>query len=159
MKRSPLKVQRPPGSRAPRAPKQIGAEYTIRPRTAAVAVAGPARATVAVPKTVPVQHEGYRRLVAGLRCMACHRLGCQAAHANTGKGTGTKTDDRLTFPLCADGPGRTGCHRLFDQGAMFTRAERRDVEPQWCQATRQEIRDAGLWPANLPAWAEDEVTA
>ena len=154
MNRRPFKVQRPP-----RAAKQIGPEYTLRPRAVAVAVAGPARATVVVPKTVPVKHAGYRRLVAALPCMVCRRFGCQAAHANTGKGMGTKTDDRLTFPLCADGPGRTGCHTVFDQGVMFTRAERRAVEPQWCRATRQEIRDAGLWPENLPAWAEDEVAA
>ena len=159
MKRSAFKVQRPPGMRPPRAAKQIGPEYTPRPRTMAVAVAGPARAVVAVPKTVPVEHEGYRRLVAALPCIVCHRMGCQAAHQNTGKGVGTKTDDRLTFPLCADGAGRVGCHTLFDQGLMFRKEDRRDVEPDWSRLTREEIRAMGHWPATLPAWAEDEVVA
>ncbi|MCL1961517.1 MAG: hypothetical protein FWG56_07055 [Desulfovibrionaceae bacterium] len=63
----------------------------------------------------------------------------QAAHPNTGKGMGTKTDDRLCFPLCADRPGVSGCHSRFDQGAMFTKAARRVMERVWAEKTRARI--------------------
>lgn len=160
MKRSPFKVQRPPGSRAPRAPKQIGAEYTIRPRTAAVAIAGPARATVAVPKTVPVQHAGYMAAVRTLRCYRCNVVGLtQFCHRDEGKGMGLKTDCREGWPGCGPGWGSPGCHWIIGTSGKFSRAECRVFEAEAGGATRAAIRDAGLWPANLPAWAEDEVAA
>lgn len=97
------------------------------------------------PKPEPaVRSEAYRRLVAALPCKACGRLGCQAAHPNTGKGMGMKTDDRLCFPLCPD------CHTQFDQGAMFPKAVRREIELTWAADTRRQITAAGDWPANLP---------
>lgn len=101
-------------------------------------------------KVVPVVSERYRRLVALLPCKICGIEGySQAAHPNTGKGTGTKTDDRLCFPLCCDRPGVRGCHPRFDQGALFTKADRRAVEPEWGADTRRKIIDLGLWPAGL----------
>lgn len=112
----------------------------------------------AVHKHPTIQHEGYRRLVAALRCIHCLRWGhSQCAHANTGKAAGKKLmDDRLTFPLCASGPGWVGCHDLFDQGALFLKLDRRAIEPVWCAQTRADIRDEGLWPADLAPWPEDE---
>ena len=159
MKRSPIKVQRPPGTRPPRVAKQVGPEYTIRPRDIAASPSPKAWFAEPVPKTVTVDHKGYRRLVAALPCIRCLRIGCQAAHPNTNKGAGYKTDDRLIFPLCADGPGRVGCHTLFDQRALYSKEVRRELEPKWGRLTREQIRSAGQWPTNLPAWADDEVIA
>lgn len=101
-----------------------------------------------VPKTNPVRDEAYRRLVAALPCIRCGIQGySQAAHPNTGKGAGTKADDRDCFPLCADRPGMRGCHSLFDQGAAFTKDERRRVEQVWTRQTRAMIERQrnGCW--------------
>lgn len=103
------------------------------------------------------RHEGYRRLVALLPCKLCGIDSySQAAHPNTGKGTGTKTDDRLCFPLCCDRPGVRGCHPQFDQHALMSKDARRAVEPAWGADTRRQITAMGLWPANLPVWEEGE---
>lgn len=111
---------------------------------------GPAETTSA-PKEEPIRHEGYRRLVAALPCISCRIVGySQAAHPNTGKGMAAKTDDRLCFPLCADRPGVRGCHSLFDQGALFSKAARRAIEPAWTNDTQRRIQAAGNWPADLP---------
>jgi hypothetical protein len=109
---------------------------------------------VAVPKDAPVRHEGYRYLVAQLPCKHCGIYGySQAAHPNTGKGQGTKTDDRLCFPLCTVHPVLggfvSGCHEQFDQGALFAKAVRREIEPAWGADTRATIAAMGLWPADL----------
>jgi len=112
----------------------------------------------AVPKVVPVESERYRRLIALLPCKLCGIDGfSQAAHPNTGKGAGTKTDDRLCFPLCCDRPGVRGCHPQFDQHALMTKPARRLIEPAWGADTRRQIETMGLWPASLPRWAEAET--
>lgn len=104
-----------------------------------------------IPKEEPVRSEAYRRLVAALPCMVCGISGhSQAAHPNTGKGMGTKTDDRLCFPLCADRLGTQGCHPRFDQHAMFTREQRQALEPAWAKQTQDRIIAAGQWPESLP---------
>lgn len=109
----------------------------------------------AVDKQGAVVSEPYRRLVAALPCKVCGIAGIsQAAHPNTGKGQGLKTDDRECFPLCCDQPGRVGCHPKFDQGALFTKAVRRELEPVWGADTRRTIKAAGTWPKNLPEWSE-----
>ncbi len=111
--------------------------------------------SAAAPKVVPVESERYRRLVAMLPCKLCGIDGySQAAHPNTGKGTGTKTDDRLCFPLCCDRPGVRGCHPQFDQHALLSKTTRRAVEPAWGADTRRQITAMGLWPENLPVWEE-----
>lgn len=105
----------------------------------------------AFPKDAPVRSEAYRRLVADMPCKYCGVVGySQAAHPNTGKGMGSKTDDRECFPLCCARPGVTGCHAMFDQGALFTKEVRRLVEPAWGADTRRAIEAAGDWPADLP---------
>jgi hypothetical protein len=115
----------------------------------------------AVPKDVPLRHEGYRRLVAKLPCKHCGIYGySQTAHANTGKGAGTKASDLETFPLCTihpaypGGPLVQGCHEKFDQGALFTKAVRREIEPVWAADTRRTIQAMGLWPKRLPMLEE-----
>lgn len=109
-------------------------------------------AVVALPKLEPVRCEEYRRLVAALPCIRCGIHGhSQCAHANTGKGEGTKTDDTASFPLCCDRPdGTPGCHGRFDQGAMFGKAVRRAIEPAWVADTQRRIWASGKWPKRLP---------
>lgn len=104
-----------------------------------------------VSKAAPVRSEAYRRLVAMFPCKFCGIAGySQAAHPNTGKGAGTKTDDRLCFPLCCDRPGQRGCHSLFDQGALLGKEARRAIEPAWAADTQRQIQMQGLWPKKLP---------
>ena len=83
----------------------------------------------------------YLMAVASLPCVSCGIEGMsQAAHANTGKAMGKKlVSDFDTFPLCADRPGVRGCHSRFDQGAMFSKQERREVEQRWISWTRNAL--------------------
>ncbi len=124
------------------------AKLTTRTLAVMSVVSGRAEA---IPKDGAVRSEEYRRLVAQLPCKHCGVHGhSQAAHPNTGKGAGLKTDDRLCFPLCCDRPGVQGCHPKFDQHALYSRAARREIEPAWAADTRRQITAMGLWPANLP---------
>lgn len=139
LRRTGFKRERPPRAPVP--------AYTLARPSRTAEVTAPAAPIV---KQQPVRSERYRRLVAAMPCIHCGIDGhSQAAHPNTGKGAGMKTDDRLCFPLCADRPSVRGCHSLFDQGAMFTREERRLVEPIWAACTAEAIKAAGLWPAEL----------
>ena len=105
----------------------------------------------ALPKDDAVRSEEYRRLVAQLPCKHCGIQGySQCAHPNTGKGTGIKTSDLESFPLCCDRPGVQGCHSKFDQNTLFVRLRRRVIEPAWGADTRRQIIAMGQWPANLP---------
>ncbi len=98
MKRSGFKRKVP----APKPATQC--TYTPRPRQPAKAVAaidGKARMVVQIPKEDRMDDIDYRRLVATLKCICCGAVGfSQAAHPNTNKGMGLKTDDRDCFPLC-----------------------------------------------------------
>lgn len=101
--------------------------------------------------------EPYRRLVAAYPCIHCGIADLsQCAHGNTGKGMGMKTDDRNSFPLCADSPGRPGCHSRFDRHELFPRHARTAVEQAWAADTRRRITAAGIWPATVPQWEEGE---
>ena len=73
--------------------------YTPRPRAKAVAqVDTRDKLVMQVPKADVVRDEGYRRLVATLKCINCGVVGrTQCAHANSpasGKGLSLKADDR-----------------------------------------------------------------
>jgi hypothetical protein len=110
---------------------------------------------VPIEKENAIEHEGYRRLVAAMPCKHCGIWGySQAAHPNTNKGEGIKTDDRLCFALCTVHPVAggyvRGCHERFDQGALYTKAARREIEPAWGADTRAAVIAAGNWPADLP---------
>ncbi len=108
-------------------------------------------AAAPIPKAAPVRSEAYRRAVATLPCAICGVAGhSQAAHANTGKGMGIKACDLTLFPACCDRPGVRGCHSQLDQGALFTKAVRRELEPVWSADTRRKIQAMGLWPKGLP---------
>ena len=104
-----------------------------------------------VEKSAPVRSEAYRRLVAAMPCVICGMVGYgQAAHGSTGKGMGIKASDLELFCLCADRPGVRGCHGQFDQGALFTKSVRHELEPVWAADTRRRIHAMGLWPTGVP---------
>ncbi len=147
MKSPPLRAKRPP----PKPAKQIGAEYTLRPRAVAVAVAGPARMSVVVPKDNMVQHRGYMDAVRDLHCDRCGKSPrSQFCHADIlgkgGKGRGIKSDCRLGWPGCAE------CHHLVGTSGALTKSERHKYEADAGRRTRAEIQRRGLWPADLAAW-------
>jgi hypothetical protein len=109
-----------------------------------------------------VYSEPYRRLVAAMPCIVCGIHGySQAAHPPpTAKGR--KEDDRECFPLCTIHAGASGylvpgCHFEFDQMQMVPRADMRSVAGHWAEQTRQQIRDAGQWPASVPHFEESET--
>lgn len=95
------------------------------------------------PKPSRVDSPSYRRYVATQPCYGCGIEGySQCAHANYGKGAGTKTSDYLTFPLCAPRPGQQGCHAMHDQCVGMTRDERRDRELRYVvRMQAQALRD------------------
>lgn len=149
MKRSGFKSKAPP----PRPVKTI--EYTPRPRAIARST-GVATMGVAVPKREPIRSEAYRRLVAAMDCAMCGHPGpSQAAHADFGKGMGTKSDDRTCFPLCATTSYHKGCHDLVGASGVLGKIGRRNLELRLGRETRTKIIEAGLWPKSLPAWPED----
>lgn len=143
-------AQRRDAAAQARREKQAANRRALAATRGRAATMGPAD-LVPVPKTEMLEHEGYRRLVALLPCKNCG-IGSysQAAHPNTNKGIGAKTDDRLCFPLCCDRPGVQGCHPQFDQGALFPKHVRRALEPAWATDTQRHILALGLWPKDLP---------
>ena len=104
-----------------------------------------------VAKAAPVRSEALRRAVASLPCVICGIPGySQAAHGSEGKGMGIKACDLTLFPACCDRPGVRGCHSQLDQGALFTKAVRRELEPVWAADTRRKLLAMGLWPKGVP---------
>lgn len=105
-----------------------------------------------VAKAAPLRSEAYRRAVASLPCIHCKAPGySQCAHSNSGKGAGIKASDLDSFPLCTVHPGADGrlvqgCHENFDQGALFTKAVRRELEPVWAADTQRRIKALDLYP-------------
>jgi hypothetical protein len=91
------------------------------------------------PKQNTYRSEAWRRAVASLPCACCMREGpSQAAHINQGKGMGLKTHDCWTFPLCPD------CHREFDQGGKWSKADKRAMGDTWVLLTVAELAKQGL---------------
>lgn len=104
-----------------------------------------------ITKAAPVRNEAYRRAVASLPCVICGVPGyTQAAHGSEGKGMALKACDLTIFPACCDRPGVRGCHSQLDQGALFAKAVRRELEPVWAADTRRRVHAMGLWPVGLP---------
>ncbi len=146
-------------SRAPtsisRDPDRVRATPTVTP--GAFRVPGPVASAPAarVEKSAPVRSEALRRAVASLPCINCGVPGhSQCAHSNSGKGAGIKASDLDSFPLCTVHPGADGrlvqgCHERFDQGALFTKAVRRTVEPAWAADTQRRLLAMGLVPLSL----------
>ena len=89
------------------------------------------------PKSPRYKNESYRRFVAGFPCFCCGIEGwSQCAHANGG-GMGTKRSDLETFPLCADEPGRLGCHSTFDRCIGMTWDEREELTQAYIRRMRE----------------------
>lgn len=86
-----------------------------------------------------------------MTCAICGVPGySQAAHANQGKGMGMKACDLTCFPACGPRPGIQGCHAALDQGALFSKAVRRELEPVWAADTQRRIHAMGFWPTSIP---------
>ena len=142
--------------REARDPDRLRSVPTVTP--GAFRAPRPVATTPAEPvnKDAPVRSEAYRRAVASLPCAICGVPGySQCAHSNSGKGAGIKASDLDSFPLCtvhpvADGRLVQGCHERFDQGALFSKLVRRELEPVWIADTQRKIYSMGLWPENLP---------
>ena len=108
--------------------------------------------TKPVPKARPVRSEPYRRAVASLPCACCGLQGySQHAHENAGKGKGIKVSDLNAMPLCADTPGRRGCHSRFDSYELFDGKRESHVlaGKRWAAETRAKVLELGLWPERL----------
>ena len=149
MKRSPFKPRST--HREARDPDRLRSVPTVTP--GAFRAPQPVATTPAEPvtKDAPVRSEAYRRAVASLPCAICGVPGySQAAHANQGKGMGMKACDLTCFPACGPRPGFQGCHAALDQGALFLKAVRREMEPVWAADTRRKIQAMGLWLKGLP---------
>lgn len=103
-----------------------------------------------IPKSQPVRNEAYRRLVAALPCVICGIAGqSQAAHGSGAgtavcKGMGIKSCDLTCAPFCVPH------HQQLDQGAMFSKAVRHQLEPAWAADTQRKIHAMGLWPKGIP---------
>lgn len=160
MKRSGFKVQRPPGSRPPRVAKQIGPEYTLRPRS----IASPSPKAwfpAPAPKFVYVRDERFQAMCRGMSCKHCGAAGPDAgvtwAHSNQaihGKGWAIKASDEFVAALC------WRCHALLDQGRAWSEAEKVAI---WTAAYRLTVALAvqlGMWPDGfpVPVFEDDEVT-
>lgn len=103
-----------------------------------------------IPKSQPVRSEAYRRLVAALPCCICGIAGqSQAAHGSGAgtavcKGMGLKSCDLTCFPACVPH------HQQLDQGALFSKAVRHQLEPVWAADTQRKIHAMGKWPKGVP---------
>lgn len=154
MKRTGFKPRTP--HREARDPDRVRATPTVTP--GAFRVPGPVASAPAarVEKSAPVRSEALRRAVASLPCINCGVPGhSQCAHSNSGKGAGIKASDLDSFPLCTVHPGPDGtlvqgCHERFDQGALFSKLVRRELEQAWIADTQRKIYSMGLWPQKLP---------
>ena len=137
--------------RSQRDPDRLRSMPTVTPGAFRAPLAVATAPAAQVEKAAPVRNEAYRRLVAAMPCVICGMVGYgQAAHGSAGKGMGIKASDLELFCLCADRPGVRGCHSLLDQGALFTKAVRRELEPVWAADTQRRIQAMGLWPTGVP---------
>ena len=167
MKRTPMKRSAWPRKPGPSVKKEqyqalgrgiravVAIKNEAKPRQ--VPAQGPSVAALVrpMPKAHPVRNEAYRRAVASLPCVICGVPGySQAAHGSAGKGMAIKACDLTCFPACASRPGVVGCHAALDQGAMFTKAVRHELEPVWAADTQRRVHALGLWPKKLPYPAE-----
>jgi len=145
--------------REQRDPDRVRAMPTVTPGAFRAPLAVATTPATPIVKDNPVRSQQYRRAVASLPCAICGVHGySQAAHANTGKGMGMKACDLTCFPACGPRPGFQGCHAALDQGALFLKAVRRELEPVWAADTRSKVQSMGLWPKNLPHWPGESPT-
>ena len=109
-------------------------------------------------KTKPMRSEDYRRLVASLPCAICGIEGySQAAHADEGKGMGTKSDDSTCYPACSDRPGIVGCHTTMGATGKLGKEQRRETEKTLAMRTRAKIRRMGLSDRKVQSIVEKTI--
>ena len=148
MKRTGFKPRVP--HREQRDPDRVRSVPTVTPGAFRAPLAVATTPAAPIVKNTPVRSQQYLRVVASLPCVICGMPGySQAAHGSEGKGMGIKACDLTLFPACCDRPGVRGCHSQLDQGALFTKAVRREREPVWAADTRRKLLALGLWPTNL----------
>lgn len=148
MKRTAFKPRAP--HREARDPDRMRSVPSVTPGAFRTPVAVDGAPAPQVAKAAPVRSEAYRRAVASLPCVICGMPGhSQAAHANTGKGMGMKACDLSCFPACGPRPGMQGCHAALDQGALFLKAVRRELEPVWAADTMRKLWEIGVIPDSL----------
>ena len=156
MKRTAFKPRAPQRSQREPNADRVRSMPTVTPGAFRAPLAVATTPAAPIVKNTPVRSQQYRRAVASLPCINCGVPGhSQCAHSNSGKGAGIKASDLDSFPLCTVHPGADGrlvqgCHENFDQGALFTKAVRRELEPVWAADTRRKIQAMGLWPKALP---------
>ena len=154
MKRTAFKPRAPQW--AQRDQDRVRSMPTVTPGAFRAPLAVATAPATPIVKDNPVRSQQYRRAVASLPCINCGVPGhSQCAHSNSGKGAGIKASDLDSFPLCTVHPGADGrlvqgCHENFDQGALFTKAVRRELEPVWAADTRRKLLALGLWPKGVP---------
>ena len=160
MKRTPFKRAAPAtkshSNQAAALTSQALTAIKTRAPLRASTYAAPTEPAAPIAKSAPVRSEALRRAVASLPCINCGVPGhSQCAHSNSGKGAGIKASDLDSFPLCTVHPGADGrlvqgCHERFDQGALFSKLVRRELEPVWAADTQRRIHAMGIWPKALP---------
>lgn len=130
-------------------------DYIARPRAEAVAVYGPARMSVPVPKHAYIRDERLRDMC---RAMTCQHCGSHAAvtwaHSNQaqhGKGKSIKASDQFVAAMCQ------ACHTELDQGSRWTREQRIAI---WTDAHNRTVSTAianGTWPDGVPVPTIDDM--
>lgn len=149
MKRAGFKLRAP--QRKERDPDRVRSTPTVTAGAFRAPMPVDTAPAAQVPKAAPVRSEALRRAVASLPCAICGVYGySQAAHANQGKGAGVKACDLTCFPACGPRPGTQGCHAAIDQGALYSKAVRRVLEPVWAADTRRKLLALGIWPKGVP---------
>lgn len=136
----------------PREATQYTGANPSSPRTPSERIVdGKARMVVPLPKVAPLRSEPYRRWVAFLPCCHCGRAGpSQCAHGDQGKGAAIKACDSTCFPLCADAPGRRGCHSLIGASGEFSREQRRTLEARYARLVQRWAYRENQWPKDWP---------
>lgn len=142
-----------------RNPEQIAHERAERRAANLAVLVAPSRALVrgtyaggtcgaTVEKENASQSSAYMAAVRDLGyCMRCRRA-CrpQFCHRDQTKGMGLKTDVREGWPGCAE------CHWIVGTSGQYPKDERRALELELGQRTREAVRAAGTWPPRLREW-------
>ena len=154
LKRTPFKRKDIPSkvaqSHSQRAPNAIKSRVKMTPINAPINRPINSEFRGSIPKSQPVRSEAYRRAVAALPCVICGIAGqSQAAHGSGAgtavcKGMGIKSCDLTCAPFCVPH------HQQLDQGAMFSKAVRHQLEPAWAADTQRKIHAMGKWPKGIP---------
>lgn len=143
LRRTPFRRPDPPPSHA-RVKEWDGPRPTARATVIARIVSA---FHAPVPKKNALRSATYRRWVASLPCAVCRLAGpSQCAHSDVGKGLAVKATDATCYPLCADQPGRLGCHSRIGASGVLGRDWRRAAEARYSTETARLARATGNWP-------------